>query len=43
MDIYHGSLILGMISFFIFAISWICFACISMSHIEREMKKEPAQ
>jgi hypothetical protein len=40
MDIYHGSLILGGISFFIFGILWICFARISMSYIEREMKKE---
>ena len=46
MDMYHGSLIVGMISFFIFSISWICFARISMSYIEREMKtegKEPPQ
>jgi hypothetical protein len=40
MDLYHKLLILGGISFFIFAASWICFARISMSYIEREMKKE---
>lgn len=40
MNMYHGSLILGIISFFIFATSWICFARISMTYIEREMKKE---
>jgi heme/copper-type cytochrome/quinol oxidase subunit 2 len=40
MDLYHGFLILSLISFFIFGILWICFARISMSYIEREMKKE---
>jgi len=40
MDLYHGLLISGLIFFFIFAISWICFARISMSYIEREMRKE---
>ena len=40
MDLYHKLLILGGISFLIFGISWICFARISMSYIEREMKKE---
>lgn len=40
MDLFHDFLILTLISFFAFAISWICFARISMSYIEREMKKE---
>ena len=40
MDLYHSFLILSLISFFIFGTLWICFARISMSYIEREMKKE---
>ena len=40
MDLYHKLLILGFFFFLVFATSWICFARISMSHIEREMKKE---
>ncbi|QUM85718.1 hypothetical protein [Moritella sp. 28] len=40
MDLYHGFLILSLISFFIFGILWICFARISMKYIECEMKKE---
>ena len=40
MDLFHSFLILSIISFFIFGILWICFARISMSYIEREMKKE---
>lgn len=40
MDLYHKLLILGGISFLIFGILWICFARISMSYIEKEMKKE---
>ncbi len=40
MDLYIFLGFLGFIVFVIFAVLWICFARISMSYIEREMKKE---
>ncbi len=40
MNLYHGLLLLGLFFSVIFGILWICFARISMSYIELEMKKE---